>query len=853
MRQDRKRLRRDSGTESPPRGRRLWLFRIASVIVLPVVILALLETGLRIADVGHPAAFFVKAAERGFIQTNQFFGRRFFPASIARTPEVERFPSVKDPGTYRVFILGGSAAMGFPEPAFGVARVLESLLEEEYEGLDAEVINAAMTAVNSHVVLPVVRECARYEPDALVVYLGNNEFVGPYGPSSVFGAPGAPLPAVRVAIRVGATRTGQWLRKAARLGRAGEAPSEWRGMAMFLENQVPWGDPRAEQVYDYFHANLEDICRAGLDAGARVLLSTVAVNLADSAPFASWSPEVDARPLREWEAAYRDGAAHQAKGQYAEAVESFEIASGIYDGSADLQYRLGQCLRQAARADEARRHFARARDLDTLRFRADSRLNAMIREVAVTLRREGLALIDAEKIFTEASHDRIPGADWFYEHVHLRFSGNYLLARAIAHSLREDLKRKGVRRTGQTPSRETIAGQMALTRWDCYRMWRDIAELMQQPPFLNQLDDGDSQGAIAKRLRRQLGRGALPELKAEAARVYESALARAPGNPHLRRRYAETLDASGSPRQAAGQWRVLLEAVPDNLYWLTSLGASARESGDLDEASRAFRHVLSLDRRNAAGHFGLGSVLQEQGMLDDAAGMYEEALRLRPAYPEAENNLGLIAIEREHITDAVDRFHRAIELRPAFAEAHENMGIARLHLGQVTAARDSFRRAIDADPESGSPRYHLGASLAAEGLFSEAFPLLNEAVRLDPFSAESHHALAGVLAAKGDMEQALSHFNEAIRLKPLFAEALYNRGLLLARQGRFQAAISSYRGAVQARPEYPEAWNNMGTAYARQGNPQEAERCFEEAVRLRPGFQDARRNLANVQSVLSGR
>ena len=105
-----------------------------------------------------------------------------------------------------------------------------------------------------------------------------------------------------------------------------------------------------------------------------MLLSTVAVNLADSAPFGSGSPEVDARRLREWEAAYQAGAAHQAKGQYAEAIESFELASGIYDGSANLEYRLGQCLLQAAWADEARRRFARARDLDTLRFRADSRL-----------------------------------------------------------------------------------------------------------------------------------------------------------------------------------------------------------------------------------------------------------------------------------------------------------------------------------------------------------------------------------------------------------------------------------------------------------------------------------------------
>ena len=38
----------------------------------------------------------------------------------------------KPPGTYRIFILGESAAMGDPEPAYGAGRYLEALLRERY-------------------------------------------------------------------------------------------------------------------------------------------------------------------------------------------------------------------------------------------------------------------------------------------------------------------------------------------------------------------------------------------------------------------------------------------------------------------------------------------------------------------------------------------------------------------------------------------------------------------------------------------------------------------------------------------------------------------------------------------------
>lgn len=838
----------DVGKRSGPRGARLWVFRIVALVGVPAALLMLLEAGLRLGGVGSPTTFFVETADPGTVVTNQFFGRRFFPAAIARTPDVERFQQVKERGTYRIFVLGGSAAMGFPEPAFGVGRILEALLREEYEGLNVEVINAAMTAVNSHVVLPIARACARYEPDAMVVYLGNNEVVGPYGPSSVFGDFGSSLPIVRSVITLRGTRTGQMLYRAM-IGWGGDdTPRQWKGMAMFLDKQIPWGDPRLKSVYENFRANLRDISQAGLDAGAEVLLSTVAVNLADSAPFASRSPELGAEELEKWETAYREGVANQTEGLYAAAIESFQRAAAIDDSNADLAFRLGQCLRALGQAGEARQRFARARDLDTLRFRADSRINGVIRETAAQPGEAKLALIDAEKLVEDASADGLTGAEWFYEHVHFKFAGNYLLARTIADSLREDLEHKGARKTGRTATGATIASDLVLTDWDRYRMARDIAALMEQPPFTNQLDHAQVMASTSIRPGELSANRDTKSLKAEAVAAYEAGVAGRPRDLHLRRRYAELLDAAGSASEAAKQWRTLLHSAPENLYWLTSLGASLRDAGELTQAIAAFRNVIEIDGGNASAHFGLGSVLQKQGMLDEAAQAYQEALRRQTAYAEAENNLGLIAMERGHSAGAVEHFERAIEMRPGFAEAHQNLGVILHALGRGEEASKEFRRAIEIDQESALPRYHLGASLAADGRFTEALPLLTEAVRLDPASANSHHALGGVLAATGRIEEALHHLEEAVRLRPMFAEAHYNKGLLLARQSRLRDAIESYRQAIAAQAEYPEAWNNMGTAFARQGQMQEAAQCFKEALRLRTDFEEARRNLENIHA-----
>lgn len=134
--------------------------------------------------------------------------------------------------------------MGVPDSAFSFGRILEILLRDRYPKAEIEVINAAMTAINSHVVLPIVRESTDLEPDLFVLYLGNNEVVGPYGPGTIFDRSPASLDLLRATIWLNATKIGQVAQDlAADLEDAESSLQEWKGMEMFLEGRVPADDP----------------------------------------------------------------------------------------------------------------------------------------------------------------------------------------------------------------------------------------------------------------------------------------------------------------------------------------------------------------------------------------------------------------------------------------------------------------------------------------------------------------------------------------------------------------------------------------------------------------------------------
>jgi len=253
-------------------------------------LLGVLEISLRLCGYGYDPQFFkrLKIGGEDFFVQNEDFSRRFFPREIVRNPGPVRFRVHKAPGTFRIFILGESAAMGDPAQSFAPDRYLEMLLREKYPGRSFEVINVAFTAINSHVILPIARECAAHEGDVWIIYMGNNEMVGPFGAATVFGLQAPSLPYVRLALALQRLRTGQWLMELARrLSRHGTESPGWRGIAMFLDNQIAPDSPRRETVYRNFQRNLDDIVRVGVNSGAKVLLNTVAVNLKDCPPFAS--------------------------------------------------------------------------------------------------------------------------------------------------------------------------------------------------------------------------------------------------------------------------------------------------------------------------------------------------------------------------------------------------------------------------------------------------------------------------------------------------------------------------------------------------------------------------------------
>lgn len=364
------------------------------------------------------------------------------------------------------------------------------MLRERYPQKKFEVINTSITAINSHALLPMVEDLSHYLPDLFVIYTGNTEVVGPFGPGTVLTPWDLSLPAIRGRIFLNSTRLGQFVAKITRTSQ-NDTP-EWRGMEMFLDRQVRADSPQMKPVYANFAANLRDIVAVAHRSGAQVVISTVATNIKDCAPFASEHREgLREDELRSWNELVKRGAELDSAGSRAEALKLYLSAADIDPQYAELQFRIARCLWALGDYEGAKQRFVAAQDLDTLRFRADSKLNEVVRGLAGV--GPGVGVVDGAAVFAGESEHEIPGSELFYEHVHMNPRGTYLLARAyfrqIEKMLPADLRRGAA--SANVASEEECERLLAFTPYDRLRVAGLVLSKLERPPFTNQINHSE--------------------------------------------------------------------------------------------------------------------------------------------------------------------------------------------------------------------------------------------------------------------------------------------------------------------------------------------------------------------------
>jgi tetratricopeptide (TPR) repeat protein len=569
------------------------VFSFIATILIPLLFFVLLEIVLRLADVGTSFDYFhtVDIEGQAHFQENPQFADQFYPPALNIGPLENTFAEERDPGQTRVYVLGGSAAMGFPHKNHGLDRHLGALLRAALPGRRIEIINTAMTSVNSHVVYEVARSLPENSADFAVILMGNNEVVGPYGPGTFNQNFLSSLSLIRGLQALKRTRIWQALDSLMMGINPSDARQEleWEGMQMFTNFGVPHDDPRMDSVYSHYENNLRDIVDILHSKGFYVVLSSVPVNFRHSAPFSSvHAGALSDEQLARWGALSQAGSRSLAERDWDGAIASLEAALAIDPDYADTHFQLATAYENKGAFEQSATHYARALDLDALRFRADTRINEIIQDVAASIEHDAFDFVDSAAAFERESQPFQPGWNLLVEHVHYDFSGNYILAAGISRAILGNVP-------GVDDYRPVDAGEVGeiigYPNHETIDVMKNLQGMVRHPPFTGQSNYSQLEKFVSKKIDSvTVEVGSPAEVIRRRQRVVDAGLAdwklhfelaelnRYLGNreamyrhlnaifslyPHNRDSYMKMADAMSKD----GKWREVIPYLERSLYY----------------------------------------------------------------------------------------------------------------------------------------------------------------------------------------------------------------------------------------------------------------------------------------------
>ncbi|HIG56736.1 MAG TPA: hypothetical protein EYG11_11655 [Candidatus Latescibacteria bacterium] len=378
------------------------------------------ETLLRLFDIGPSNRLFLPTRDHRELTyaINPLAAHRFFqPQYLRHVPFDARFPADKAPDTVRIFALGASTLVGFPNPPeTAFPHFLERMLADAYPDKRFEIINCGITAINTFCLLDFAEEVLSYQPDLLLIYAGHNEFVGPYGATTPFVYFGDNRTMVRGLMHLQSSRLYGVLRDIIR--RVLPEPPQGRFGLHLVTRQVDILDDAYRAAGDNYRRNLETIIAAAADRDVPVMLSTLVSNLKDFHPLRSACSELGG--LSTANLALRG-------------EQSIKDKLGQSPYCAALHFELGRYYYERRQSTQAQQAFVRARDMDRLPFRAPTFFNQILHQL--TDDKDRVILSDTEAAFRAASPQGIIGSELITEHLHPTVYGHYLIARTMVETL----------------------------------------------------------------------------------------------------------------------------------------------------------------------------------------------------------------------------------------------------------------------------------------------------------------------------------------------------------------------------------------------------------------------------------
>lgn len=334
--------------------------------------------------------------------------------------------------------------------------------------------------------------------------------------------------------------------------------------------------------------------------------------------------------------------------------------------------------------------------------------------------------------------------------------------------------------------------------------------------------------------------------KADAVKLYDTALARNPTNLGLR---------AARTRAAAGKSAPQAPSIKEGAALAMLAPAATMIAAKQGQIGLAYlRLALRLDPQRNDAWLMVGDFLQAAGDVEGARAAYAKPKSGSPEYGAAQAKLAW-SYQQEGQKEAA--------LKLARAAAATGDADARLTLSDLLRANEQYDESVqmlgELIGETQTPDWRLyyarGAALSQMGRWKEAEADLTAALKLRPDEPELLNFLGYSWIDRGErLKEAMAMVEKAVAANPRSGAMIDSLGWAYYRLGDYKTAVEKLEQAVELEAGDPEINNHLGDAYWMVGRKDEAVFQWRRVLTLSPDAKikgDAERKLASGQGPLA--
>lgn len=383
-----------------------WFYIV--LISLPILFFVILEISLRIFGYGLDYTQFKSISsyypDKLFLNPDLPY-KYFYNIQQAPSTLPDGFDNIKKENTFRVFVMGGSSAAGWPYvPNASFSRQLKRRLELLYPQSNIEVINLGISAINTYTIRDFMPEVLEQNPDLILIYAGHNEYYGALGVGSTVSF-GLSRSLVNTYLWLKEFKTTELLQDIISLiysliesseEKNLDDPAETLMSRMIGESTIPYQSELYFAGINQFEGNFRDILQMCKDASVNIIVGNITANTRDLKPFVSVP------------------------------FNDFPLAEEVFNRA---KIKLGE-----GKIKEADSLFSFAMELDALRFRAPTKIYQTINRLSNQLK---IPFVNIDSVFRARSKYNIVGYNLTVDHLHPNIEGYGLIAKTFYQKMEE--------------------------------------------------------------------------------------------------------------------------------------------------------------------------------------------------------------------------------------------------------------------------------------------------------------------------------------------------------------------------------------------------------------------------------